>query len=398
MWIVSELFYPDETSTGYILTTIASALADSEDVNVICGPAAYQKSKLTSTLSLDDRITVDRVRLWELDKNKSASRILRLVLLGIMLSWRLIVKAHRGDKVLMVTNPAPLVVILPIICKLKKLKLVILVHDVFPENLPVAGLINKEHFIFLLLKRMFNRAYSKADYLIVLGRDMQQMMGDKIARYKKKTQIKVIENWADNEFVYPLPKAKEEIIESRFKRITFQFAGNLGRVQGLMQLLEAIRLANNERLFFEFIGEGALKSEIQQYIQKFSLSNVSLHPSFNRTEQNNVLNACDVGIVCLAEGMKGLGVPSKTYNILSAGKPVLYVGAGESEISLLVTEEKVGWAFSGFGEELITFFAEFDDNRLFQLQEMGENARKVAVGRFSKEHILNEYKLLINSI
>ena len=38
LWIVTELFPPDETSTSYILGEIANAMAKKYCVGVICGP------------------------------------------------------------------------------------------------------------------------------------------------------------------------------------------------------------------------------------------------------------------------------------------------------------------------------------------------------------------------
>ena len=45
LWIVSELFYPEETSTSYLLTKIANAMSNKYDVNVICCNGKYDKEK-----------------------------------------------------------------------------------------------------------------------------------------------------------------------------------------------------------------------------------------------------------------------------------------------------------------------------------------------------------------
>ena len=73
IWIVTELFYPDETSTAFILTKIANALSESHDVNVICGPSSYSGDSLSVTSSgnyLDSRVVVHRVSDTKLDKNR----------------------------------------------------------------------------------------------------------------------------------------------------------------------------------------------------------------------------------------------------------------------------------------------------------------------------------------
>ena len=41
--------------------------------------------------------------------------------------------------------------------------------------------------------------------------------------------------------------------------------------------------------------------------------------------------------------MYGLGVPSKSYNILSAQKPILFIGNKKSEIALMIEENNIGW-------------------------------------------------------
>src|SRR5688572_19807882 len=41
LWVVSELYYPEETSTGYYLTRIAEGLVDDFDVRVLCGQPTY---------------------------------------------------------------------------------------------------------------------------------------------------------------------------------------------------------------------------------------------------------------------------------------------------------------------------------------------------------------------
>jgi len=36
LWVLSELYHPEETSTGYVVTKIAEGLAADFDVRVLC--------------------------------------------------------------------------------------------------------------------------------------------------------------------------------------------------------------------------------------------------------------------------------------------------------------------------------------------------------------------------
>ena len=152
-WIVSELFYPDETSSGYYLTEIAKKIAQFQEVNVICGPSTYEKnSNLISKEPLPPRINVFRVNVISLNKNKIISRIIRLVNLTFSFMLKLAINVKKGDKVLLVTNPAFLVPIATLLSKIIGFHLTILVHDVFPENLTSTNLLNSKNVIYRLLK------------------------------------------------------------------------------------------------------------------------------------------------------------------------------------------------------------------------------------------------------
>ena len=93
-----------------------------------------------------------------------------------------------------------------------------------------------------------------------------------------------------------------------------------------MELLKCVKDASNEELHVDFYGGGAIEEDMIEYVKKEGMQNVSFHGTYLREEQNKILNSCDLAVIALAKGMYGLGVPSKTYNILAAGKPILYMG------------------------------------------------------------------------
>jgi glycosyltransferase involved in cell wall biosynthesis len=399
-WVVSELFYPEETSTAYIMTKISQHVASIRDVHVICGPSVYQQSKIVATEQDLQNIKISRVKAGNLDKDKLLQRVLRLLMLSIRLSYKLFRKAKRGDEVLLVTNPAPLLILAAMICKMKGLKCYTIVHDVFPENMVVANLIKRNSIPYNLLMRVFNNAYSKMTALLVLGRDMQLLFEEKLLKYSRKPAIHVVENWADIETIWPEEKNSNQLVNSLSigNKIIFQFAGNMGRVQGLPELFSIIKEIKNPLLHFMFIGEGAMKKELQQFVVTHGLNNVSILDSFPRSKQQEFLNATDIGIVSLQEGMMGLGVPSKSYNILAAGKPILYIGDEAGEIGRMVNENNVGWCFKlQQHEQLLAFFNSFSEGSVHDLKLKGEKARHLALNVYSKERILDKYAKILTS-
>lgn len=398
LWIATELFYPEETSTSFILTKIANRLSEKYDVKVVCGDPVYDKQKKSSHFSLDSRVNVHRIKGWGGNKNSLLSRSLRFIFLSLSIFFYLWKNVKKGEKVFMVTNPAPLILLVSILKRFKKIELIILVHDVFPENTIPAGIIKSEKSVlYRVLRSIFDKAYSKADLLITLGRDMQKVIEAKIRKYNRHSKIEIIENWGDTEGIYPL--LKEEVLneDSSLKdRIIFQYAGNLGRVQGLIELLHIIKKVKNNRLVFHFVGEGAVKNTMLEYVEENKLKNVFFDGAYSREDQLQVLNKADVSFVSLAPKMFGLGVPSKTYNILAAGKPVLYVGEKNSEIDLLLREENIGYSFQHFEEQkILDFFNSFDETSVQELEIMKQKSRKVAEDKFSEEIILNKFYNII---
>ena len=179
-------------------------------------------------------------------------------------------------------------------------------------------------------------------------------------------------------------------------KIDIQYAGNIGRVQGLMNFLHIIKSIENPYLRFSFWGEGACKQEMVKYIEDEKMQNVYFFNGYARNEQSTVLNNCDIAIVILAPGMYGLGVPSKSYNIMAAGKPILFIGDVNSEIALEVKENGIGFCFEPENSEgLHSFFQNLDEQKLSLLSEMGKRARCLAEEKYSAQKILDKFIQII---
>lgn len=364
LWIVTELFPPDETSTSYILGQIANAMAKKYQVKVICGPEIYDKRKKldeNNHFSLDKSIKVFRANGADFDKNTTKGKALSFLLMSKRMISLVKQNVRKDDKVLMVTNPAPLVVLMSRLKKKVGFELNILVHDVFPENTKPAGL---KLPLYGMIKHVFDNAYSHADQLIALGRDMKDVLEKKILNSSENMpKITIIENWADINGIKPQPMPQGKIV--------LEYAGNIGRIQGLDKVIEQLP----ESVDFHIYGTGSMEDTLK----KMNHPRVFFHGPYFRSQQNEVLAACHIALVTLQEGMYGLGVPSKTYNILASGRPVLFFGPQNSEIDLLVRERQIGYC--GWPEK-------WDKD---ELMKMGERARELAIKEYSEATILNKF-------
>lgn len=396
VWIISEIYYPVRTSTGYYMTEIAEYLAKKEmNVHVVCTGMIYSSGEKGSLLKeeLYNGVNIHRVFTPNIDKNNLIKRLFRLLLSSFRLFFKILNSVEKGDKVLIVTNPAFLILMMPYVAWRKRISYSILVHDVFPENLVAIKKISSSSFLYRVLKCIFDMAYSKAQLCISIGRDMSQVLTKKI---KNNSTLHFISIWSEDKDVTPIDKRVTRTCSNLnlSNRFIFQFAGNLGYAQGIENLLKAILQIKNEQIHFLFIGSGAKYNEIASFVKTHR--NISLLGFQDRSNQNDFLNACDVGIVTLSDGMYGLGVPSKSYNIMAAGKPILFIGDENSEIALCIKEYSLGWIVEPNNPQALAEMIEYiyaNRNELFAIQQ---NARRTAETVFAKERILEEYYKLLN--
>ena len=90
--------------------------------------------------------------------------------------------------------------------------------------------------------------------------------------------------------------------------------------------------------------------------------------------------------------MLGLGVPSKTYNLLALGKPILYIGDPKSELDILIKENNIGWSFNWEEEAAII---EFLNGLSITSNKIGENALEVAKSNYTIDIINSKIEKVI---
>lgn len=386
--IVTEHFYPKDNSTSYYITNIAKKLSENYHVKVICNTNIEKHNELDIL-----NLSIARVKEVKLNKNNILLRIFKFLLSSIKLVIVTNQNIKNQTQVFSVTNPAFIIVFLAILKKYKKFNYTLLVYDVFPENLIAAKIFKKEAFLYKVVKRVYDWAYLKADRLIVIGRDMDEIIRKKT---NNKVPIFLIQNWCDYNQITSTHKCENIILKNlgiEDKKV-FLFAGNLGRVQGIQNILKSAELVNNPDFVLLFIGDGAMKEDIQQHIKSSKMNNVVYAGYFPMDEQNVFLNACDVAIVSLADSMYGLGVPSKSYFNMAAAKPILYIGDEKSEIARVVSENNIGWIVEdGKVEKLAKLFSNLTVNDM-DYAEFGMRARNVVKKYFSQEIILSKYEEL----
>lgn len=334
IFIVSEYIHGTQNSTGYIWERVVEKLSSVELVGVI-SPRVQYGDELVGVLDL-------RFVQRAFNKNNLRSRLWGQIILTLKFSWRICGSIRKGDVLLSGTNPAVLLVIIPLLKAIFRFKWVLLVHDVFPENLVPGGIVRKDQIAYSALSLFFSRVYASADRLLVIGRDMKEVMSSKVGNAEK---VVFVPNWASDRQIFPIPRQEFFFADKgAWKgRIVFQFFGNIGRLQGIDNILAAIERVRNPKAVFLFVGDGAMAESVKIFAQANSRSNVIYHEGIPSAEKNIGLAACDVALVSLEKGMLGLGVPSKSYYSMAADRPLLAIVEKTSEVWRLIDEHGIGW-------------------------------------------------------
>jgi colanic acid biosynthesis glycosyl transferase WcaI len=392
LWVISELYYPEITSTGYYITGIAEFLSFDADVRVICGQPNYAaRGNIAPRFEARNNVNITRVRSLRLDKNRLVFRLLNMLSLSLSIFVRQLSSFGKGDSVLVVTTPPLLPFVTAGAALLRGCGYVLLVHDVYPEQLIATGILKRRSTIATLIDLMNRWVYKHARTIIAVGRDMKTLLEKKTADLE--IPIVFIPNWAETHQITPAQRVQNELLIELGLRDKFVVlsGGNFGRPNDLETILAASELLVCDSLVqFLFIGNGAKEEWLRSRSSK--LGNVMVLDAMPREKQNVFLNACDVTVASFLPGMWGAAMASRVYNYMAAGKPVIGICEPGSELAKIIEEDDVGQRVeSGDAEGLVRAIVGLRDSPEL-LANMSDNARKAAVAKYSPEIVLPRFR------
>jgi glycosyltransferase involved in cell wall biosynthesis len=397
--VFSEVYYPEETGTGYFMTKIAEGLSSDFSVMAICAQPTYSmRGTRASAKETHNGVNIRRYPSTTFNKDKMILKLLNIFSICFSSFFMAIRLIHKSDLVLVVTSPPLLPFVVWLASKLKGAKFVLRIDDVYPDMLNAAGMLKTSSFTYRVLEKLNLYLYRGAEHIIVLGRDMRFLVLKKLGN-QRHTQVHIIPNWGEIDCISPCPREhnsllKELQLENKF---VIQYAGNMGYPHDIESLVEAAKiLLEKPRIHFLFIGSGVKRKWLEEQIKTYKLSNVTLLDPRPRSDQNNFLNAGDIVVSALIKGMLGIAVPSRAYNIMAAGKPIIAMGDETSELALVIQEKKVGWIVPpGNVSAFVNAVLEAESNPE-QLRAMGRCARLLVEKEYSMEHVVGLYKSLFN--
>ncbi len=403
IWVVSDTYYPDEAGTSYYTTRLAEGLAKEYpgSVKVLCGFPIYNaRGMAVPARETLHGVCIKRVRSTSFDKDTILLRVFNLVSVSVSIFFHALSDFRREDIVLVVTSPPSLPFVVAVACFLRGARCVFRIDDVYPEGIVATGYAKPSSPLIRTLMSLSRPMHMKADRIVVLGRDMARL----VARNKlngSHERIEIIPNWAETDLVSPLPKEENRLIRDLHldRKFVVQCAGNMGRAQNIENIFGAAELlVHEEEIHFLFIGSGSKMKWMENRKANRGLRNITILGQLPRLEQPVFLNACDIAIVSLLRDMTGIGVPSRMYNIMAAGKPIVVIAAEDAEPALVAKEEGIGWVVEPDQPAKLAEIVLNARRNMEETRQMGNRARRVAESKYAEERILGRYYELIESI
>ena len=292
-------------------------------------------------------------------------------------------------------------------CRRDHIPFVYNLQDIFPDSLVGTGLAKKDGLLWKIGRKIEDFTYRNADKIIVISQDFKRNI---MAKGVPEEKIEVIYNWVDQNAVVDVPReqnklfAKYNLDPSKFY---ITYSGNIGLTQNMDMLLAVMEELKTEEpdVRLVLIGEGAYKAQVEKIVAEKNLSNVAMLPFQPYEDIGHVFSLGDAGLVISKPGVGENSVPSKTWSIMSASRPVL-ANFDENELKEIVNGTSVSSTTGNpcgiftkagdkeaFKEAILTLY-----NNSELCKEFGRSGRQFVMDNLTKEVGTQKYVNVIKSV
>lgn len=247
------------------------------------------------------------------------------------------VRGARVDGVLSMSPPLTNGLIGWLIALVRRGRLVFNIQDVFPDAAVETGAITNARVI--ALARWLERvSYQRAAAVTVLSADLRDNVIAKIGP-ERAHQVRVIPNFVLTDEIHPLDRLTAYRIELGIgDEPVVMYAGNVGISQSLDLMIHAAKALPD--VAFVINGDGAARSALMA--AAVGVANIRFGAYQPMARLPEVLATGDIHVVPLRAGLGRVSVPSKTYSILAAGRPVLAAIDAGTEVPRILEAANAG--------------------------------------------------------
>jgi colanic acid biosynthesis glycosyl transferase WcaI len=355
--VICPHYAPDVAPTGEVMTSIGTELVRrGHRLHVVTALPWYEHHRVepewTGRLTRHEDVEwgrVTRVHPFPTDKSNIPARALAFGGFTALAATMAVAgrRPFRPDAVLAMSPPLTLGAAGWLAARRWRVPFVFNIQDVFPDVAVELGAITSPRVIRAAswLERW---SYRRADAVTVLSDDLRDNL---VAKLEGRVadpddRIRVIPNFVDTDRIRPRGRDQPNAYRQEYGlegRQVVMYAGNVGLSQSLELMVAAAReLADRPDVVFVINGGGSGRAPLEQLATGLpNLRFVDFQPKERLAE---VLAAADIHVVPLKRGLARSSVPSKTYSILAAGRPLVASVDEGTEVARVVERAGAGIA------------------------------------------------------
>jgi glycosyltransferase involved in cell wall biosynthesis len=384
--ILTQYFYPETGAPQNRLLSLAKYLRKEKyAVGVVTSMPNYPKNEIFQTYKgryavheIIEQIDVHRRWIYVSRSRGVVARLLNYFSF-VVTSFFALLRLPKSDYIICESPPLFLGITAVLISRIKGSRLVFNVSDLWPESAERLKIISNG-FLINMAYRLEKWIY-KNSYLI--SGQTKGIVKSIESRFPT-TKVVWFPNGADIEFF----EGEHESIDWRTKlqipvdSLFVLYAGIIGHAQGLEVIILAAETVKASPISFVIVGDGPEKMKLVSLAHDKGLVNVHFLPNLEKAKIPSLINACDAYIVPLLklDLFKG-AIPSKLFEPLSMGKPILLGVDGEAR-ELFIEEGKGGLFFEPENSDALA------DGVLTLLQD---KSLRLALGKNGKQYVKTNF-------
>ena len=319
-------------STGYLTIDIINEFVpEFDEVALIAGSIRIQDTPLDEKVRVSNIVRYNRGNILK----KATSWLAGTVQLFYLLRFR-----YKDYEVAMVSIPPTAFLLAPLL----RTRYSLIIYDLYPDALTAFGF-RKTGAIYKWWSGKNGGIFKRAYRIFTLSESMKTA----VLSHSPGCSVHVIPNWSAFAGREVIRKTENRLIKELglTGKFVVQYSGNIGvthHVETLVELAELLR--EHDDIFFLIIGRGKRVKDIGELIEQKGLTNCRIIPFLPDNELFESLCAADLSVVTLENSAPNISIPSKTYNILSAGTPMMVIASPHSGIAELIHQHQNGRVFS----------------------------------------------------
>lgn len=310
------------------------------------------------------------------------------------LSAAIAAAGRRVDVAFAMTPPLPMAATGWLASLPRRAPLVLNVQDVFPDVAVELGVLRGRRVI-AAASALERWSYARSAAVTVLSEDMRANLA---AKMRDPSRLHVIPNFVDVESIRPMHRENSYRAEFGLAgKTVVMYAGNVGMSQSLDLMVAAARSTRDRAdIVYVVNGGGSTLADLQTSAQ--GLPNMRFVPMQPLDRLPEVMAAADLHVVPLKRELSRSSVPSKTYSILAAGRPVLASVDEGSEVQRVVEAAGAGVAVPPEDEPaFVTALRDLVDDAA-RLEQMAKAARAYVESAASPRGVAEAYESLFRSL